>query len=263
MGLIFILGIVSLVILWIIRWYNSPEAKGNRGEQRIASILKGLPEEYKVLNNIVLRNNQGTTQIDHIVVSKYAVFAIETKNYRGEIYGTDRNEYWKQIIVTPVTYMKKWWKTYTYVTKNEFYNPVKQALGHTYTIKKLFPAFTHLPYVPIVVFVGDADISKVHSEYHVIYEDQLLNVIQSYNEWFLSEADVLNIYYKLLGKNVSNSVSKKEHVDNVNRTIYYRENRLNAGICPKCGGNLVERSGKYGKFWGCSNYPDCTFTYNE
>jgi len=30
--------------------------------------------------------------------------------------------------------------------------------------------------------------------------------------------------------------------------------------CPKCGGNLVERSGKFGKFLGCSNYPKCRYT---
>ena len=30
--------------------------------------------------------------------------------------------------------------------------------------------------------------------------------------------------------------------------------------CPKCGGNLVEQSGKFGKFMGCENYPKCKFT---
>lgn len=30
-------------------------------------------------------------------------------------------------------------------------------------------------------------------------------------------------------------------------------------ICPKCGSNLVERKGKYGKFIGCSNYPKCHY----
>lgn len=34
----------------------------------------------------------------------------------------------------------------------------------------------------------------------------------------------------------------------------------NSDTCPRCGGNLVERSGKYGKFVGCSNYPKCRFT---
>ena len=30
--------------------------------------------------------------------------------------------------------------------------------------------------------------------------------------------------------------------------------------CPQCGGNLVERKGKFGQFYGCSNYPKCRFT---
>ena len=29
--------------------------------------------------------------------------------------------------------------------------------------------------------------------------------------------------------------------------------------CPKCGGKLVERTSKYGKFYGCSNYPKCKY----
>jgi ssDNA-binding Zn-finger/Zn-ribbon topoisomerase 1 len=33
-------------------------------------------------------------------------------------------------------------------------------------------------------------------------------------------------------------------------------------VCPECGGNLIERSGKYGKFFGCSNYPKCQYTKN-
>jgi len=30
--------------------------------------------------------------------------------------------------------------------------------------------------------------------------------------------------------------------------------------CPECGGELLEKRGKYGKFLGCSNYPKCRFT---
>jgi len=32
------------------------------------------------------------------------------------------------------------------------------------------------------------------------------------------------------------------------------------GICPQCGGNLVEKSGRFGRFIACSNYPDCKYT---
>ena len=30
-------------------------------------------------------------------------------------------------------------------------------------------------------------------------------------------------------------------------------------LCPECGGKLIVREGKYGKFTGCSNYPKCTY----
>ena len=33
--------------------------------------------------------------------------------------------------------------------------------------------------------------------------------------------------------------------------------------CPQCDGNLIERKGKFGKFYGCSNYPKCKYTTNK
>lgn len=30
--------------------------------------------------------------------------------------------------------------------------------------------------------------------------------------------------------------------------------------CPKCGGKLTIRKGKYSLFIGCLNYPDCKYT---
>ncbi len=32
------------------------------------------------------------------------------------------------------------------------------------------------------------------------------------------------------------------------------------GACPQCGGNLVEKTGRFGRFIACSNYPACKFT---
>lgn len=32
------------------------------------------------------------------------------------------------------------------------------------------------------------------------------------------------------------------------------------GVCPNCGGELVQRTSRYGDFWGCRNYPHCRFT---
>lgn len=54
----------------------------------------------------------------------------------------------------------------------------------------------------------------------------------------------------------------------MNRLIYERlseeQHRENcaAPACPKCGSVLKKRSGRFGEFWGCSSYPECTFTRN-
>ena len=152
------MSFIILIILVIFIVYRlrakSPQHIGNVGEARVHNTLTRLPDEYVMLDDVVLKTDRGTTQIDHIVVSKYGVFAIETKNYRGEIYGDDNRLEWTQIIVTNVRYRKKWYKTYSYVTKNHFYNPVKQAIGHAIEIKKNLTNWPHLKVVPIVVFAG-------------------------------------------------------------------------------------------------------------
>jgi DNA topoisomerase I len=32
------------------------------------------------------------------------------------------------------------------------------------------------------------------------------------------------------------------------------------GVCKKCGGNLIEKRGRFGRFFACSNYPECKYT---
>lgn len=37
----------------------------------------------------------------------------------------------------------------------------------------------------------------------------------------------------------------------------------NTKRCEDCGGELVVRKGKYGTFWGCENFPECTYISND
>jgi hypothetical protein len=253
--------IILIVVLFVyLAWYNSAKQKGKRGEMRVSVILSQLSDEYTILNDLVFRTEKGTTQIDHLVVSKYGIFTIETKNYRGEIYGDDNRKELTQLIVTEVTYAKKWWKTYTYVTKNRFYNPVKQSVGHAFRIKELLSAFPHVKIVPIVVFTGDAILSNVESKHHVVYEDNLLDVICEYRTIYLADDDVQSVVSILEGNNVREIVNDRQHVKNLRTAAREVNATINSGICPKCGGHLVQRNGKYGTFYGCSNYPKCRFT---
>ena len=92
--------VISFVVFSVLR--NTPKYKGEKGELHVHNILTQLPEYYTTLDDIVLKTTSGTTQIDHVVVSKYGIFAIETKNYRGEVYGNDDRQEWTQIIATDV-----------------------------------------------------------------------------------------------------------------------------------------------------------------
>ena len=257
-GIILIVLVIAFIVSRAFR--NTPEHKGREGELHVHSILAQLPEEYTVLDDVVLKTNSGTTQIDHVVVSRYGVFAIETKNYRGDIYGNDDRQQWTQVIVTDVTYMKKWYKTYTYVTKNRFYNPVKQSVSHANAIKRTLGAWPNLKVVPIVVFAGSAVLKNVTTQHHVVYDDQLLATIRSYSYPCLSDADVAQVVNRLTQQNVRDQVDDRTHVSNVYAAKYKTDSKIASGICPQCGGTLVLRHGRYGNFYGCSNYPRCRFT---
>ncbi len=42
-------------------------------------------------------------------------------------------------------------------------------------------------------------------------------------------------------------------------TINIQETEIK-GTCKQCGGNMIEKTGRFGRFLACSNYPDCTYT---
>ena len=257
-GILLIVLVIAFIVWGVLR--NTPDNKGKEGELHVHNILAQLPEGYTILDDVMLKTGSGTTQIDHVVVSRYGVFAIETKNYRGDIYGNDDCQQWTQVILTDVTYMKKWYKTYTYVTKNHFYNPVKQSVSHANAIKRTLSAWPNLKVVPIVVFAGSAVLQNVTTQYHVVYDDQLLATIRNYNYSYLSDADVAQVVDCLTQKNVRDQVDDRTHVSNVYAAKYKTDSKIASGICPQCGGALVLRHGRYGNFYGCSNYPRCRFT---
>lgn len=146
------------------------------------------------------------------------------------------------------------------MTKNHLYNPVKQSRGHAFRIKKLLSEYRHLPIVPIVVFTGDAVLNNVDSQYHVIYENNLLSTISEYKTIYLSDEDVDKVVNVLEANNIREEVSDKQHVKNIRKVTIETNAIIRSGICPKCGVHLIMRKGRYGAFYGCSNYPKCKFT---
>jgi restriction system protein len=68
---------------------KSPWFKGVAGEfiVNISAKLLLNKDDYHLIKNVTLPTEDGTTQMDHIIVSKYGIFVVETKNMKGWIFG--------------------------------------------------------------------------------------------------------------------------------------------------------------------------------
>lgn len=82
--------------------------------------------------------------------------------------------------------------------------------------------------------------------------------IKSYNTQLL-DYDLNEIKERIESHNIIDKKIRNQHVNTIKTTIKENENKEMNMICPKCGGKLVEQNGKYGKFIGCSNYPNCKY----
>lgn len=133
------------------------KVKGFLGESKVSLILASLPQkEYRVLNNVMLPTEKGTTQIDHIVVSIYGIFVIETKNYKGWISGSEYSEQWTENF---------------YGKKFKFFNPERQNYGHIKTLQNMLN-LTEDAYISIIAISPKATL-KVKTKGNVVYFSKL------------------------------------------------------------------------------------------
>lgn len=246
--------IIIILIIFILLFYtkvflSSPKFKGNIGEKEVNIVLKNLGENYFIHNDILIKTNKGTSQIDHVVVSPYGIFVIETKNYQGIITGGEKSEYWKQNI---------------WGNKFHFKNPMKQNWGHIYALKEVLPQYSNKQYISVVVFTNKANLRVSTNFYsNVITIDNLYYTIHRYGDILLSEEQIVEIRETLNKLNITDANDRRDHIKSVQQKQEITYQKVNAGICPKCGGTLILRKGKYGEFYGCSNYPKCKYTLKQ
>jgi cbb3-type cytochrome oxidase subunit 3 len=195
--------IIIIVIFFVFR-INKPRIKGFIGELKVAWQLDRLnAEEYKVFNNVLIVTGNESSQIDHVVISKYGIFVIETKNYKGWIFGNENDKYWTQVI-------------FRYKTK--IINPIKQNWNHVHALKNIFPNLKNVIYYPIIVFAGNANLKKITSTIPVIYNKNLFETIMSKREIInLSNEEMTFIENKLLEINTTDRETRNEHINRIKR----------------------------------------------
>ena len=226
---------------------------GEEGEYYVARQLRRLNEDkYFVINDLLFRKRNGfTNQIDHVVVSQYGVFVIETKNIYGYIHGSEKSKLWRS-----------YWKDGRDLA---FDNPVLQNEAHINALAERLGEGRQIPYFSIIAFSPTADLQVNVNSVNVIYWTQLRHLIRAYKEPFLSLDEARSIYNDLVGINITDPEARSKHGQyaHARKKDFEQKNdiALDNGKCPRCGGILVKRMGTYGAFYGCSNYPNCKYTH--
>lgn len=243
----------SWASLFTSKYKSRAEAIGDYGEKRVSSFLADLDcEDYQVYNDLLIRNGNYTTQVDHVVISQYGVFVLETKNVHGKVYGGGNAEFWKQYL--PDTGYKRYGTT----QEHQLRNPIWQNAAHIKTLRRLVFG-DDVPVYGIVAFPGDTEINVTASQ-PVLNMYNVVPYINQYQDVVLSP-DQMDYYRRRLLEVITTSeLDRYEHLNNVYRNKERRDAAVINGRCPLCGGELVLRNGKYGQFYGCSNYPRCNYT---
>ncbi len=229
---------------------KTPWFKGIVGELIVNLSAKFMLDKkvYNLIKNVTLPTEDGTTQIDHIIISRYGVFVVETKNMKGWIFGSPNQKTWTQKI---------------YKHSSKFQNPLHQNYKHVKTLESLLelnPEQIH----SVIVFVGDSTFKTPMPE-NVTYGFGYAKFIKSKTNPVLSEGQVENIVSHINGGRLARSFkTNRDHVRHVKKIVAAKEN---TPPCPKCGNPMVMREVKRGQnkgkqFWGCANYPKCRGTVN-
>jgi hypothetical protein len=195
--LVFILSLIFLFsIIWLVA---SIKGKGTAGEKVVSYYLNKLDKDkYFVVNDITLKVDGKTTQIDHIVISSYGIFVIETKNWKGSVYGSRWGKY-----------------VYQYLGGKKFkhLNPVKQNDWHIRRLRQVLNEYSNLNYISVVAFSGYTK-RKIKDDI-TIKISQVLDTILDYKEEVISEEVRDRIYRRLSALKVNGENFKKEHIENV------------------------------------------------
>lgn len=196
---------------------------------------------YCKFNNIILPSTNGTTQIDHLIVSVFGLFIVETKNKKGWIFGSDQQDFWTQII---------------YAKKYTFQNPLRQV----YRQKKILSEFLNIdePKIHTVIYFAGNCKFKTPLPDNVI-KSGVSRYIKRFRHPLLSTEEVDRIVISIKKHLSESSFSNSDHIRSL------RNRYASNTICPKCGSNLILRTAQKGpntgkQFLGCENYPKCLFT---
>jgi hypothetical protein len=175
--------------------------KGSLGEDRVARILEmNFPKpNYRIGNNVILLTDEGkSVQFDHIVLSIYGIFVIETKNCKGTIVGHELDKHWYQL---------------TSGKRYSMANPIHQNYGHIQKLKGLLNS--DLDIVSIVCFTERCTLEVEATRTPVVHPLALSGVLKPYKVEVFTLDQVEYMVEKIRKHFIMYRNSKRDHIGNV------------------------------------------------
>ena len=225
------------------------QGRGEVLEHLIAHTLDhaGIPGRHRVWSNVLVPADGAvdTAELDVCLLCDRAICVFEAKNYAGWIFGDEDKRAWAQAMGTE--------------GKRHFRNPIMQNAAHVEALAQ-------------ALVVPDAAVTS-----YIVFSDRarIDRLPRSGDDWRLCRLQDLRgiVLHDLAARPVaftglqlttledricalerrSTASAREAHARRV------RQARA-ATTCPRCGAMLVEREGPYGRFWGCTAYPGCTYT---
>ena len=198
-------AIIAVVVLLRIVWMViRSRVCGAFGETLLAAVLRRKLDAslYHVLNDIYLPLDDGsTTQIDHVVISPFGVFVIETKTYKGWIFGNPRDAQWTQVL---------------HRRKSRFQNPLRQNYLHVQRLVGLMGLRTDVVH-SVVAFSGEATF-KTQLPPEVMHFADVADYILSFKSKAIPPGDVEGVVAGIVRQDAAIPASvRKAHVRNLRR----------------------------------------------
>ena len=172
---------------------------GCTGEGLTFMELEKISDYSRILTNVYLPTERGTTELDVVYIIASGIYVLESKNYSVWIFGNVKQKMWTQIL---------------YKRKYRFYNPIWQNRTHVKYLKK---ALGDVAVKSIIVFSKGCTLKKVLPENsRVIKRDQLRNEIRKNSNNVVYSKEEIDDFYKHL-KYYSNQSErvKNAHIKNV------------------------------------------------
>ncbi|MCP4341422.1 MAG: hypothetical protein GY799_21705 [Desulfobulbaceae bacterium] len=214
-----------ICLLVVLSFFRTSMGKGIWGEFVVNLMAKRFldKEKYHLIKNVTLPTEAGTTQVDHIIVSQYGIFVVETKNMKGWIFGSKNQKDWTQKI---------------YKSNTKFQNPLRQNYKHTKTLSLLL-GVEHSKIFSLIVFVGDSTF-KTEMPENITHGMGYIRYIRSKTSRLFSESDVFGFVNMISKKRLKPSLkTHRDHVAHVKSIHSYEcgqngqdKNKIVGGVEP-------------------------------